>query len=287
MPTIGFRLTKNLDPEERLEEAALWKAFHDFYGNDVVAIDDEARETRDIPTFGRDPRSYQAKNNNPVSSILEYWNDPAFQKFSGRKMWVCDWDEAKKRVQQLRDIGVGAFIKSTRTKHFVCKVPATGASFDDVMGDMAYSFIDGGPKLLVQELVDMKYEHRFFVIDRKIVTHSPVQVTLTPLDYPLPDFSVSRTPNSSSLEASKEILSELHRTASRVADEMEYPHAAIDCAITTSPDRPNGTGCVIEFNPMKLGQLGLYACNVRKLAEASPALLKEFKPASEPTFKMS
>jgi hypothetical protein len=34
----------------------------------------------------------------------------------------------------------------------------------------------------------------------------------------------------------------------------------------------NGKPAVVEFNPMQLGQLGLYACDVRALAKASRSL---------------
>lgn len=286
MATIAFRLTKNADPEERLEEAALWKALYDFYSDEIVAFDDEKGEGPDLPTFGRSHGSPVKPNRNPVPSKLDYWLDPAFTRHAHRSFWVCDWNAAEEKVKYLHDLGIDAFVKSTKSKHFICKIPADGTTFYEAMGDMAYSFIDGGPDLLVQEFIPMDYEHRFFVIDRKIVTDSPVQTSLTPIDYPLEPGSLSKTPISTRLDINVDIYNELRRVAEDISATMDYPHASVDCAITTSPDSPMGVGCLIEMNPMQLGQLGLYACNVRALAEASVKLIDEYKPSTEPLFTL-
>lgn len=287
MATVAFRLTNNTDPEERLEEAALWKALYDFYGEDIVAFEGSNSEGPDLPTFGRSPASPLKPSKNPVSSKLEYWLDPSFEKFAQRKFWLCDWDEAEKKVEELQELGIGAFVKSTKSKHFICRIPAFGTTFYEEMGDMAYSFIDGGPKLLIQELVPMQFEHRFFVVNHKIITDSPVQVSLTPIDYPLAAGSVSKTPSSKQLEVRPDIYNELRRVAAAVACEMEFPHASVDCAITFTPEHPEGIGCLIEMNPMQIGQLGLYACNVRALAEASEKLIDEYKPSTDPLFTLA
>lgn len=280
MTKIAFRLTRNTDPEERLEEAALWKALYDVYGENIIGFSDDTDEP-DLPTFGRTSPFF---NKNPISSELKYWNDPAFIKYAKRDVWVCDLNTARDKVNDLHRRGVQAFIKSTRSKHYICKVPI-GTSLDDAMGYMAYSFIDDGPELIVQEHIKMTYEHRFFVIDREIVTDSPVQTPLTPLDYPLPTGSVSHTPNAEMLEINPQIYNELRLIAEKVASEMDYPHAAVDCAITeTSDGRP--TACLIEMNPMQLGQLGLFACDVRALAKASHKLIKEYEPTNEKSFKI-
>jgi hypothetical protein len=284
MKTVAFRLTNNTDPEERLEEAALWKAFYDFYGEEIYGFDDMKEDGPELPTFGRSPRLPLKPSRNPVSSTLDYWLDPAFKKHAQRSFWICDWNEAEKKATELQDHGIDVFIKSTRSKHFIQRIPAQGMSFMESMGDMAYSFIDGGPNLIVQEAIPMKYEHRFFVIDRKIVTDSPVQTKLTPIDYPLKPGSVSYTPNSTSLEINIDSYHKLRRIAEDVANTMEYPHASVDCAITSSSVDQSETGCLIEMNPMQIGQLGLYACNVRALAEASKKLIPDYDPVAKPLF---
>lgn len=286
MKTVAFRLTNNTDPEERLEEAALYKAFYDFYGDDIYVFDDATEDGPDLPTFGRSHRLPLKPSRNPVSSTLNYWFDPAFKKHAQRDFWICDWNEAELKVKELQNQGLETFIKSTRSKHFIQRIPAYGTIFIESMGDMAYSFIDGGPHLIVQEAIPMKYEHRFFVIDRQIVTDSPVQMRLTPIDYPLCYGSVSKTPNSTNLEINSNAYNELLRVAKDVASTMEYPHASVDCAITTSSVGKFEIGCLIEMNPMCLGQLGLYACNVRALAEASAKLLDEYTPSKEPLFQI-
>jgi hypothetical protein len=65
---------------------------------------------------------------------------------------------------------------------------------------------------------------------------------------------------------------------------MVYPHASVDCAITSSSVDQSETGCLIEMNPMQIGQLGLYACNVRALAEASKKLIPDYDPVAKPLF---
>ncbi|MEQ8832239.1 MAG: hypothetical protein RLW87_20695 [Alphaproteobacteria bacterium] len=50
------------------------------------------------------------------------------------------------------------------------------------------------------------------------------------------------------------------------AEGMRKSHMCIDTAMT-----PNGA-VVVEFNPLQLGNLGLYACDVRALATASRRL---------------
>ena len=272
--TVQFRLSDNADPEERLEEAALWKAIHDEYGDEAVAIRNEGDP--DLPTFGRSlARRMEPHGRNPVSENLPYWRDPAFLEHTHRFFRVCTFDEAKSEVSKLHVSGRGAFLKSVRHKHAIFNIPA-GTTFLEAMGDMAYSFIDGGPQLMVQELVEVRYEHRFFVIDRTVVTESPVQWALTPLDFPLPSGTVFATPNSTLAEMKPDIADALRAVAKDIASKMEYPHAAVDCGLI------DGEPGAIELNPMCLGQVGLYAADVRALARASKDLLRDFVAQPNP-----
>src|SRR5690606_38164588 len=115
-------------------------------------------------------------------------------------------------ISILHDRGVDGFVKSTQDKHWVGRIPI-GVSLYEAMDGMAYSFIDGGPKLVVQEFIPMKYEHRFFVVDRRIATDSPVQTRLTPIDHPLPEGSVSPTPTAKHLDVDLAAYAELKRVA--------------------------------------------------------------------------
>jgi len=265
----AFRLTSNTDPEERLEEAALWKAMHDEYGDAIMALREDDKGDPSVPTFGRAMRIPSESGRNPVSERLEYWNDAAFLAETRRRFSVVPFDRVSAEVGKLHADGLGAFVKSTRSKHAIFRIPL-GDRVQDVIGEMAYSFIDGGPSLMVQELCEMRMEHRFFCIDRKIVTDSPVQWALTPLDHPLPEGTAYETPAAKrAIQACPDVREALAEVATRIARNMEFPHAAIDCALI------NGRPGAIELNPMRLGQLGLYAADVRALARASRKLLPE------------
>lgn len=241
-----FRLTENKDPEERLEEAALWKAMHDEYGDEIAPLPDDAEAG---VCFGR----MGSKVRNHVSDKLPYWADPAFLRHTQRRFSVVSYDGLREAVAALHADGLGAFVKSTKSKHCIFKVPL-GASFEEAIGAMAYSFMDGGPDLMVQQLIEPTYETRFFCIDRQIVTESPINPHLTPIDFPCRSHP---TP----------IATALRRVAFDIADDMETPHASIDCALI------DGQPGVVELNPMILGNLGLYACDVRALAKASRQLI--------------
>lgn len=267
MARLSFRLTSNPDPEERLEEAALWKAMHDEYGDSIEALPEGSKGSAGAPTFGRPLRQPSGGGLNPVSNRLDYWKDPAFLDHAVRSFAVCPFEEAEGAVRALHDRGLAAFVKSTRSKHAIFRVPV-GSSFASVIGDMAYSFMDGGPGLMVQEECRIEYEHRFFCIGREIVADSPVQSSLTPIDFPLPGGTVYRRPDSTEPETRPEVTDNLRNLAERIAAEMACPHASVDCAYV------NGRPGAVEFNPMRLGQLGLYAADVRALAKASRKLLQ-------------
>jgi len=246
--TILFRLVENLDPEERLEEAALWKAMHDEYGDGIVPLTDD--EDTEHVAFGRMGRSVR----NYVSDNLAYWDDPAFLRHAQRRFCVVDFDGLENAISDLHAAGFGAFVKSTRSKHYIVKIPV-GTTVADAMDAMAYSFMDGGPRLMVQQLIEPTYETRFFCIGREIVTSSPICASLTPLDFPYSPYP-------------QKICDALRTVARDIASAMQTPHASIDCAMT------DGKPGVIELNPMILGNLGLYACDVRALARASRKLIE-------------
>jgi len=237
---ITFRLTENLDPEERLEEAALWKAMHDEYGDEIHAVTGDAEAV-----FGR-LRKREGKS-------IRYWDDPAFLAHCGRSFKVCRFEEVRAEVNRLHAAGMGAFLKSTRDKHWIERVPV-GADVQEIVGEMAYSFIDGGPCIMVQELCSLSNEHRFFVIGREVVTHSRNSPELTPLDYE---------------EARNLAPGAFMVLAREVANTMREPNAVVDFAYI------NGAPGVVEFNPMHLGSVGLFACDVRALARASRAMLPD------------
>lgn len=118
MNKVTFRMTDNKDPEERLEEAALWKALHDEYGDDISLTDDR-------PTFGRGKR-------NDAGNYLQYWTDPAFLSRANREFRLCALRDAESAVADLHSRGKGALIKSTQEKYFIERFPV-GSDFHENM----------------------------------------------------------------------------------------------------------------------------------------------------------
>jgi hypothetical protein len=271
---IGFRLSDNTDPEERLEEAALWKAMKDLYGDRISAVTPEHPAGDDWIMFGRGARFDTGQE--PVSSRLDYWTDPAFLENCGREFSVVPYEGLRAAVADLHARGIGAFVKSTRMKHFVCRIPV-GADVDDEIGPMAFSFMDGGPALMVQALAELKYEHRFFVVGRRIVTDSPVMVALTPLDWRESVGMAYETPTGGRRRMNPDFEG-YYALAERVIADMVPEHVVIDIALI------DGEPAVIEMNPMQLGQVGLYASSVRDLAVASQTLIEGFVPQKRPIF---
>lgn len=263
MKQFFYRLTETDDPEERLEDAALFKALHDVYGEALVvtkAMREHLPEGAII--YGRENRF--SRGNTPD---IPYWNNAAFLEASKRYFRLCDWDEAKEAVAELHSSGREAFIKYTKAKAWIGRVPV-GSSLMDVAEEMAYSFIDMGPCLMVQETVKMQFEHRFFVVDGEIVTSSPNAAHLTPLDYPQKHPFMTpqdKTPWRNGIHQydSWEIFDLMEVGAAELADQKDFRNSVIDMAIV--PDR--GAVCV-EVNPLAVGGVGLFACNVRWLASA-------------------
>mgnify|MGYP001293289306 CR=1 FL=1 len=275
MHHIGFRLTDNTDPEERLEEAALWKAMKDHYGARISPVPPGSDGGDDWIMFGRIPRFETGRE--PVPGAIEYWNDPAFLENCGREFRVVGYDGLRDAVGDLHARGIGAFVKSTRMKHYVCRVPV-GADIEAEIGDMAFSFMDGGPDLMVQALCEVAYEYRFFVVGREIVTQSPVMVSLTPLDHADEVGFLHETPNGGTRIMDAGLIERYFELAGRVAAGMVPEHAVVDVGLV------DGRPAVIEMNPMRLGQIGLYACDVRALAVSSERLIRDFVPRKRPPF---
>lgn len=275
MHHIGFRLTENTDPEERLEEAALWKALKDRYGDRISAVREGEDGGDDWVMFGRVPRFDTGRE--PVASNLRYWEDLSFLAHCERSFEIVDWEGLRPAVARLHAQGKGAFVKSTRMKHFVCRIPL-GVNTDREMGAMAFSFMDGGPQLMVQSLVDMRFECRFFVIGREIITCSTVMHSLTPMDHTRERGYLYERPDGGARIRNVSLLGEYHMLVRAVAQKMLPEHAVIDVALI------DGKPGVIEMNPMQLGQVGLYACDVYALAEAADKLMEGFVPKKRPAF---
>src|SRR4051812_35062100 len=97
---LYYRLFETDDPEERLEDAALWKALSDEFGDGIISLDYGAKAPVDGYLLGRGKKmEFDAKL--PISDHLPYWTDPAFLNACGRSFKLCDWDGAKAEVDRL------------------------------------------------------------------------------------------------------------------------------------------------------------------------------------------
>lgn len=259
MTGIYYRLSRNEDPEERLEDAAMWKALRDEYGEDITLLDDEDGIPPDAVFFGRLKKGewYSSSGN----SEMAYWNDPAFLRHSIRRFETCDFKEAGEVVAEIHASGKHAFVKAMERKTVVDRIPI-GMTLPERFGDLCYSYIDRGKCLLVQEFAQIEYEQRFLFIERELATKSPIAWHLTPLDtYVLPAGAQFRTPFERYPEVRPDL--DLEWLARKVAAQCKYDCVGIDCAYI------DGKPGVVEFNDMHVGQMGLYACDVRALARAT------------------
>lgn len=248
---LTYRLRDTLDPEERLEDAAMFKALYDASGGKVKAIKEGEA------TFGAEGSMFKH------TVDLRYWDDPAFLSNCGRSFEVCLFDKVEEAVARLHDSGRDAFIKSAFSKYFTVTI-RRGEDVREAIGDMAYSFIDSPAPLMVQELVDFTFEHRFFCVDRQIVSWSPAAYTLTPLDFPTQDGLGWR--KQADMQPERFIEAEqMKRLAWSIAAVMVEPSATIDIGMIG--ERP----AVVEFNPFRAGMVGLFASDVRAIAGAAIA----------------
>lgn len=271
---ICFRLSDNRDPEERLEEACLWKSFYDEFGSDIELIDTNSSVDDDSILIGRSKSKEFDLIQTDFGMRTDYWNFDIFKEYSNREHRVVDWSEAMNMAKSSCSSKNGIFLKSIlKQKHFTCAIPA-GDSIYERVGDMAYSFIDKGDCLLVQELKNMEFERRFFVVDRQIVTHSPVAFHITPLDRihnSEIEHSHFDTPGSRSFNVDKKLTSRFLDTAKDIAQNMSDSHATFDLCLID--DKIS----LIEFNPIKVGMLGNFAMDTRKIAESSRSLIRDVK----------
>lgn len=271
-PQAYYRPSTTLDPEERCEDAALFKALFDAFEGKLAALDEDAPTLQGL-TYGR------VRKSDP-SGDFPYWNDPAFLAHSARAFGVFRFAQLGGAVAALHEQGKGAFVKSCRAKFLIARVPV-GTDWRAVVGDMAYAF-DDDSLLMVQELVTIRYEWRYFAIGREIVACSPNAAHLTPLDYPTNGrcYATPQSRHPARFRDSDALVRSLAKVAYTIAREMITEDAVIDVA-----EIGGKAGCV-ELNPMLPGCVGLFACNVRGLAKAvvaaHPRLTLPVSPYADP-----
>lgn len=272
MSRCFYRLCETPDPEERLEDAALAKALHDVLGPELTILAPD----QDLPEhglhLGRSRGRFSSNRNGLSPASIPYWEDPAFLRHTSREWGLYDLGEAEEQVDALHKSGRDAFVKSTLSaKHMVERVPQ-GRSLAEALGAMVYSFIDRGPCMLVQEAVPMRYERRFLILNREVVTQSAVGSHLTPMSRfrePAPgqDFEDLHllTPNAREMVHLPGLTERMQHMARRVAETSGFDHLCVDlCLIGEDPER--GLIEPIEFNPMQPGMVGLFGCDPYRIA---------------------
>lgn len=279
MSQCYYRLSDTTDPEERLEDAALSKALHDKLGSRLTILRPDQAPPDHGLHLGR-TRGAQDMNPRGLSpSNIAYWEDPAFIRLTNRDWGHYDLEAAMGRVEELHASGRDAVVKSTLSaKHMVMPV-RRGNGLAEVLDAMIYSFIDRGPCLLVQEAVPMRYERRFLVLNRELVTQSAVGTHLTPLSRliePGPGQAFEDlhllTPNAREMVHLPGLTERMQHMARRIAETSGFDHLCVDlCLIGEDPER--GLIEPIEYNPMQPGMLGLYGCDPYRIAEGVRAHL--------------
>lgn len=267
-----YRPSNTIDIEERLEDACMLNAMKNFFGDGMGVIDPEATVPKDALVFGR-PRHFETDFGPRVRT--DYWNDPGFLAGIQRKFHVTDLGGAEGVCKELHAEGKDVFLKSVELKLLTEKLPV-GQDLYKTLGDMVWSLIDKPNSIMVQEFTPMREERRFAIIDRRIVSCSPVANHLTPLDRA--DFlergmSIEdmhfEFPGQKDARCDAKQSAGMRSFVETVLDQSDFDHMIMDVAVTESGYQ------VIEYNPMSPGRFGTFGMDVRKIAEASIGLLPE------------
>lgn len=265
MTVIAFRPYKGSDREERLESDATQTALAQLLGDRLTVTDEfpkgvtHAFGRTNIRSLALQAYAYPAGH----YADLPYWEWAAFQKYSGRTYDVLDLSDASRKVAELHRSGNAAFVKSTRTKELAIPV-RPGATLIQQLDGMEYALCDRGPCLIVQEHVDMQYEYRMFVIGGAPITGAGCIEQFTPednvdiFDDAVRPFRTADCP----AENRPDIVRQYLEFASQVIPECPVSTFVLDVAMV------DGRPVVVEFNPLHFGQIGLYASNPGKIAEA-------------------
>lgn len=290
-----YRLSDTTDPEERLEDAALAKALHDVLGPDLTLLGPDEPFPNGGLHLGRSRRGEHIPS--PLSpDQIRYWEDPAFLRFTTRDWGHFDLEQAEAEVALLHETGRDAVVKSTLgAKHLVLPVPR-GTRLDAALDAMVYSFCDRPPCLLVQERVDMRFERRFLFLDGELLTQSAVGSHLTPMSRvweagagaDFEDLHLE-TPGSRRLIHNPALTARMTARALEIAAASGCATFCMDLCLI-GEDAERGRIEPIEWNPFQPGQLGLYGCDPRRIAEgvrahleANPELYRG--PETSPTVK--
>lgn len=264
MAKIAFRPYAGDDREELIECLSVQRALEDALPGQInVAADFPSDATH---AFGRTPKHWR-----PSPSLaypradhfhLEYWNWPGFLANARRSIQVLDLGSATERVAAIHAAGKDAFVKATMTKFYASAVPR-GTTLFEHLDALAYSFIDRGSCLIVQERVHMRREYRIFVVDGRPVTGAGTVLSHTPNDNIAPfNPLVSNHPTDDNCERDEALVERYLDFGRQVIPLMPASSFALDVALI------DGEIGIVEINPLMLGQIGLFACSPSLLTAA-------------------
>lgn len=277
-----FGLQKDADPEERLENAILWKLLKDALGDRLEPHGGGPYGPHATHVFGRIERGRPKRDRGSVrypgnEGEPAYWTWPAFLANARRSIEVLPYEEAHAAVARVHGRGRDAFVKATVQKSLTMPVPR-GSSLSEEMGDLAYSFIDGGPAIIVQESVEMTYEYRIFMIGGVPVTGAGCIESTTPLDHR--ERIGAPAGFDCAMEATRSGGRAAEPTPEDVARVKGYlafaERAGVELSAQGAPRcygldlcTVDGGIAIVEVNPFHLGQIGLYACDAKRLVAAT------------------
>lgn len=277
MPNLLFSLLESKDPEERLENAMLWKAMSDVYGDKIHPITADDKVQPGDMIFGMPTGRQLRTSGSDVPK--DYWNWEPFTSRLSRDFHVCNYEEAQAAVASLNEAGKAPFVKALRDKFYVER-GEHGQSLEEILGDMVYSFCDyDTPVLMIQEAVDFSHEYRCIIVDGQVVTGSPVLHAATPAARLMmrgdnPEARLYKSPSDpiSSGKHAGVVVSNMKAIAAEMAQELRLTSGTIDLGlIGGDPGRIEP----IEINSGLPGRYGLYFADPVKIAEATRSIVPE------------
>jgi hypothetical protein len=257
--------TAREDPAEAREHRLLLDALLDRLGPRLeVRTHPEAGYSA---VFGRtDPARRRAvdpglRYPRPDQCDFPYWEEPGFLAAAGRSVRVCDLAEARQAVAALHAQGRDAFVKATQTKLFALPVPI-GTRLGSALGDLAYSVCDAGQCLLVQERIPLRDEYRVFVVDGTPVTGAGKVDDRTPADNIVRFDPAFQGQGDVPVRLDPDLAERYRQFALAFTKGTRRRDYTLDLAVS-------GPRIVcVEMNPLYLGRVGLFACDLDALVDA-------------------
>ncbi len=266
------------NPDERLENALLYRALRRRLGTRLTGY----ATTSDVPrgvraVFGRTcPRRLASRHGPgalvyPAADALEmpYWTDPTFLAAAGRRITVHGLAEAEHAVAAIHARDRKAFVKATKPKLFAQTVDP-GSTLLQALGPLAYSLIETPDCLMVQDHIDLVDEYRFFVVAGRIVTGAGAIESDTPAE--------NRHVFANEVEGRRGSGKRRNDPALMTAY-LEFAHDFVSArepgTYVLDVASAAGQTCVVEINPLYLGRVGLYGCDVQRLVDAVLETLDE------------